>query len=137
MNVCPVLYKALVLVITRWHGDPNEHGIFDPFIVLHALDMQSGVPVWRKKMSKWIGVDASSLFVEDDVGVFAIRSKPPNLTAGESVGEGQNAVLGVNLSTQDELWTYDLGGDIVWNFMPSSAGDGSIVFSGPCGTAYR
>eukprot|EP00971_Amphidinium_carterae_P025591 504783-Amphidinium_carterae.1 len=88
-------------------------------------------------MSKWTGLDTPSLFIEDDIAVLAIRSKQPNVSAGERMDLGHNAVLGVNLSTQDELWTYDLGDDVVWNFMPSSVGDGSIIFSNTCGTAYR
>merc|ERR1740129_591364 len=102
----------------------------------HALSMQTGEVLWRSALPEHdTEADAFSLMVADGVIVFAMRDKvePPH---GILAVEGANKVIGITSADGSHLWDYDVDG-IMWNFMPSTPGDGTVLFATNSGHAYR
>merc|ERR1719296_152383 len=45
-------------------------------------------------------------------------------------------IMAVNTKDGDLRWEYPID-DIVWNFSPSTSGDGTLLFASSCGTVYK
>mmetsp|Transcript_56723 Transcript_56723/g.135093 ORF Transcript_56723/g.135093 Transcript_56723/m.135093 type:complete len:525 (+) Transcript_56723:131-1705(+) len=127
MNIAPVLHEEQILLATSW--PQCAHG------AVQALSTLSGQLVWRLPVTRCLTHDATSLFVENNVLVFGTKDLGRQTSYDDEHG-GTNVVVGMQLRSKEELWTYETD-DVVWNFMPSSVGDGTIMFSTSCGGVHR
>mmetsp|Transcript_23618 Transcript_23618/g.44604 ORF Transcript_23618/g.44604 Transcript_23618/m.44604 type:complete len:494 (-) Transcript_23618:70-1551(-) len=97
-----------------------------------ALDMETGKPSWKTKVTEAIGQDNG--FTMAHAGVVVIAC---NWTKPSPNDEANQQVKGLNASTGEELWTYEPD-TAVWNFLPLFLeGDQDFVFQDMTGKAYR
>jgi outer membrane protein assembly factor BamB len=89
-----------------------------------ALSMQSGSPNWNASFDYRAGGESSTISVYDGVMFFG---------AGDT---GVTKVIAGNASDGSFLWEYD-SGEVMWNFSPSSPGDGTLIFASSCGCVTR
>lgn len=100
---------------------------------LMALGMQSGELLWQKALPEYESdPDSRTVFVADGVLLFSMRDRE----AVQGWPNGNNKVVASKASDGSHLWDYDIDG-VVWNFMPSTPGDGSFLFATNDGRAHR
>mmetsp|Transcript_8169 Transcript_8169/g.18256 ORF Transcript_8169/g.18256 Transcript_8169/m.18256 type:complete len:540 (+) Transcript_8169:94-1713(+) len=132
MNIAGVLHEGMMVVLTNWQHCWNATLQYHGAVI--ALSMETGMQIFRQNIMHCLGMDCSSLFIEKDVLIYGAMEP---VRARHGFGEdGTNLVVAMNLTSLEEIWTYATD-DIMWNFMPSSVGDGTIVFSSTCGGVYR
>jgi len=119
MTVSPVLSNGTIFVL--------PHKSLIPTAV--AIDMATGTKKWERyygnlKQSD----DAESLSIYNDTLLFAS-------TTNSSMG-GPDTLVAVSTVDGNQLWEF-VTDTVMWNFMPSFPGDGSVLFSSTCGTVFR
>jgi outer membrane protein assembly factor BamB len=119
----PALYKDLIYALER--NDPPRHGVN-----LLAIDKNDGTVVLNKSINRYEDGDASSVFVYNETVVFALR--PAHGHESDMI----HNVYAANASDGSFLWEYEPD-DSLWNFAPSTPGDGTLIMSGSCGGVYR
>eukprot|EP00747_Dinoflagellata_sp_TGD_P179336 gnl/TRDRNA2_/TRDRNA2_29998_c0_seq1.p1 gnl/TRDRNA2_/TRDRNA2_29998_c0~~gnl/TRDRNA2_/TRDRNA2_29998_c0_seq1.p1 ORF type:complete len:506 (-),score=37.58 gnl/TRDRNA2_/TRDRNA2_29998_c0_seq1:69-1586(-) len=97
-----------------------------------SMDMSSGDVNWRAELPPlgMIEADSHTVFVYNETFVTCSRDSkyfPYN---------GNNKIYALNSSDGRFLWDFVID-QVVWNFMPCSPGDGTILFSTPSANAYR
>jgi len=112
INNAPSLHNGKVLCV-------------DEQAVAFALDQASGKVVWERKLAKQNGPDAGYPAACD--GVF--------VASANSNGQGLTTVLGLDVETGKELWSYkpDL---TVWDFAPQFPPGERVVFNDRSGGMY-
>eukprot|EP00930_Biecheleria_cincta_P019952 TRINITY_DN150_c0_g1_i6.p1 TRINITY_DN150_c0_g1~~TRINITY_DN150_c0_g1_i6.p1 ORF type:complete len:488 (-),score=64.01 TRINITY_DN150_c0_g1_i6:51-1514(-) len=95
-----------------------------------SISMLSGIVHWNKTYGNIVqSGDAESVKVFNDTIIFgAITNK--------LYSKGTDTVIAASAADGTMLWQYAADA-IMWNFSPSTPGDGSILFSGSCGTVFR
>jgi len=119
MSASPVLYKGNIYVM------PSKSGI--PTAV--AIDMATGTKTWERRYDNFLhNADAESLSIYNDRLFFG--------SVTNSSMAGPDTLVAVSAMDGSYLWDF-VTDAVVWNFMPSFPGDGSVVFSSTCGTVFR
>jgi outer membrane protein assembly factor BamB len=113
----PALYRGRIYAVEKIEGGVN----------LLAIDKEDSSVILNKSIARQQDGDASSVFVYDDTVIFPMQS---------ATMKNIHNVYAANASDGSFLWEYEPD-DSLWNFSPSSPGDGTIVFAGSCGGAYR
>ena len=116
---CPVLYQGRLYGLAAETLSSRR---------LFAVDMETGTAAWNVTIEGYFGLDANSLFAAD--GVLLLPQMSSRLS------EGTNSIRALNVSDGHQLWDYT-GDQVLWNFAPSSPGDGTLLFSGCCGAVFR
>jgi len=100
---------------------------------IHCIDMETGKQLWKVDgcRSCAINLDSSTLHVAEGVLLGAAKHLPARNDA-----EGNNKIYAHNATDGKPLWDVVLDG-VVWNFMPSTPGDGTVFFATSCGVAQR
>jgi outer membrane protein assembly factor BamB len=114
----PALYKDHIFGVGH-----TESGL-----KFFSVDIADGKVVLEKSIHRNQDGDASSVFVYNDTAIFAVN--PP-----ASKDQTHN-VYAVNASDGSFLWEY-APDDVLWNFAPSTPGDGTLLFAGSCGRAFK
>merc|ERR1712037_1071379 len=91
--------------------------------------MDTGTVNWSREFDVKHAIDAEGMLVAGDIMFFGAYST-------RTLDDGTDTVVAANASDGDLLWTY-YAGETMWNFSPSTPGDGSLLFSGTCGAVFR
>merc|ERR1719221_1365181 len=92
--------------------------------------METGKPKWKQQYE---GVRKSG----DSQGILAFNSTVLLPTFNDPTShQGSDSLLALKTSDGSRLWEY-ITDDVMWNFKPSTPGDGSIIFSSSCGAVHR
>uniref|UniRef100_A0A7S1SDS5 Pyrrolo-quinoline quinone repeat domain-containing protein n=1 Tax=Alexandrium catenella TaxID=2925 RepID=A0A7S1SDS5_ALECA len=124
----PFLYKGQLFLSSMGPGSMGLN------ILLHCFDMETGKHLWAKPGPKngRMNHDSSTVHVAEGVvlGGLINNFRP-------AVVDGNNLIFAMNASSGDELWQVTLDEGSIWNFMPSTPGDGTFFFSTNCGGTER
>lgn len=117
MVASPALYGDAIYAVTSDN------------ITMYSIDMASGAVNWRRSPKPLLNQypDASSVFVYNDTMIFASMKDNP---------VGNNVVHAVRVKDGHPLWNFTVD-DVVWNFMPATPGDGTLLFATNCGGVYK
>merc|ERR1719330_1618326 len=95
--------------------------------------MESGELLWKRALPDYGNEpDSRGVFVANGVLIVAMCDEK----TAKGIHPGNNKVVASSLSDGAHLWEYDTG-STVWNFMPSTPGDGTIIFSTNDARAHR
>lgn len=93
-----------------------------------SINMKDGTLNWKRRFENFlVGLEASSLNVYNGTMFFG------SFDSGES---GVTKVVAASASDGSYLWEYKVT-EVLWNFSPSTPGDGTLLFSSTCGAAFR
>lgn len=96
---------------------------------LFAIDIVNASIQWWKTLSlKSCVCQAQGMLVYDNKIFVALQTDMSTI--------GDHVVQAVDASNGNELWAYDIG-DAVWNFNPSTPGDGTLIMASNCGVVTR
>jgi len=73
------------------------------------------------------GLDSEALLITNNTMFFGARTL---------IADGTDTVIAANASDGSVLWKYVVG-ETMWNFSPSTPGDGTLLFSSSCGAVFR
>lgn len=119
ISASPALYKGHVYVLPCSHGEV-------PTAV--SIDMNTGNVAWQRTYDDIAhGAEAAAVLVDHDTLWFGAHT--PN-------HEGTDTVVAASASDGTLMWKY-VTDETMWNFSPSTPGDGSVLFSSMCGAAFR
>lgn len=133
MVSCPALYEGSVFAVSRTNAGS---------ITMHSIDMAHGTVNWKRSVLHQQWQDASSIFVHNNTMMVALREDHPlskkerNRLVYEDADGGNNMVYAVNSSDGSHLWQYPVD-EILWNWSPTSPGDGTLLFASSCGGVHR
>mmetsp|Transcript_134032 Transcript_134032/g.218219 ORF Transcript_134032/g.218219 Transcript_134032/m.218219 type:complete len:522 (+) Transcript_134032:89-1654(+) len=92
-----------------------------------SMSMKTGMVNWQQDLhGVKKSMDAESLLVANDTLFLGART----------FSDGSDTVLAANASDGSLLWKY-FAGEVMWNFSPSTPGDGTLLFSSTCGAVFR
>merc|ERR1719464_336842 len=93
--------------------------------------METGKVRWQADLPfpGQMNMDSSTITVFDGVVLGAQMDGTPGYT-------GNNRVWGMSAVDGKQLWTYSIQ-NVVWNFLPSTPGDGTVLFSTTHARAHR
>jgi len=121
LTASPALYKGNVFLLS-YHPRWEE-------VYVNALDMDRGHLVWTQTLvPAWLGSDSQSVTVEDGIVIFAKKSSEE--------GVGNDMWHAMKSSDGSQLWEYAMG-EVVSNALPSTPGDGTLLYASSCGGAAR
>jgi len=120
MVASPALYKGALYAVE--HTSPESVNIL-------SVNMSTGTVRWNETVNRKQDGDASSVFVYNDTILFAVQ---PDTKDAPSI----HNVYAADAADGHKLWEF-APDDALWNFAPSSPGDGTILFAGDCGRAYQ
>jgi len=120
MTASPALYQGAIFLLA---GNAD-----DQTFTVNALDMESGHEIWKKIEPGSIGGDSQSVMVFDDTVIFPMMS--------DKSSAGSNMWYAMNSSDGSHLWDY-VSDEVFWNAVPATPGDGTLLFGGSCGGAFR
>mmetsp|Transcript_108865 Transcript_108865/g.339265 ORF Transcript_108865/g.339265 Transcript_108865/m.339265 type:complete len:402 (+) Transcript_108865:8-1213(+) len=126
MTMGAALYKGAIYAMSSY----SQGNLY-----MNAIDMVSGVVKWKRHLPKAVFGDGSSLFVYNDTILFALRDHVEDLPTPTGQ-DGNNQFAAMNSSDGALLWEYTAD-DVIWNFMPSTPGDGTFLVANQCGGIYR
>jgi len=116
----PYLYQGAIFVLVTLSTDAKPKVI--------SLDMSDGTVIWSRVFENQLaGGEASSVNVYNDI-VFFGSHEPGEM--------GVTSVVAASASDGSFLWEYKVG-EVLWNFSPSTPGDGTLLFSSSCGAVFR
>jgi len=94
---------------------------------VYCISIENATLVWKSDfpLVKQAG-DSGGLLVHNDTV----------LVPATTGADGSNALFALNSSDGSHMWDY-VTDDVMWNFKPSTPGDGSIIFSSSCGAVHR
>jgi len=124
MVACPALYKGAIYAMSGSQARIHT--------VIFSLSMDSGKVNWKKSIPYYTNGDSSSVFVYNDTIVVPFV----NLLRNSSQWPGNSLLHAASTSDGHHLWDY-AADDVLWNFAPSTPGDGTLVFAGQCGGVFR
>merc|ERR1719159_2183849 len=130
MTASPALYEGTIYLLCPIAGEPS--------LLVKALSMDSGDEQWSKSVPGRVGGDSQSLLVTNGTVVFpmdnsvAVSSDNPFLPK-DTVTNSWHAM---NASNGEYLWHYAVG-EVIWNAVPATPGDGTLLFGTSCGGASR
>jgi len=126
MSAAPALYDGYIYVL------PCDQSTRIPTVV--SIGMQSGTVKWKRTYDSLVHPgDGQALKVFNKTIFFgALTNEVPG---GSEIG-GTDTVVAASVKDGAELWQY-VTDEVMWNFSPATPGDGSIIFSGSCGAAFR
>jgi len=120
ISAAPALYKGSVYVLPRENADGRPSAV--------SIDMRSGTVHWERAYDGVRqGADAEAINVDSGMLWFG---------AATAVGDGTDTVVAASASDGSMLWKY-VTDHVMWNFSPSTPGDGTLLFSSQCGTVFR
>jgi len=124
--VSPFLYEGkLYIGAVGWFPEVQN--------TVSCIDMETGRGLWKAPgcRSCWTNLDSSTIHVAEGVLLGAAKHLPsPNPF------DGNNRIFARNATDGEHLWDVVLDG-VIWNFMPSTPGDGTFFYSTCCGVAER
>lgn len=126
MTASPALYQGGVYLLSVSQGSPSA-----AFVTVHSVDMESGQLRWKKHLQGTAGGDSQSMFVYNDTCI--VPSQTPEAVSGPG---GTNKFSALSALNGSSLWEYTMD-ELVWNAAPTTPGDGTFLFAGSCGAAYR
>jgi len=124
MTASPALYKGGVYLLSA--VDSKKSGA-DDFVTVHSVDMETGQTRWKKHMQGSVGADSQSVLVYNDTCIVPMLVK---------LREGTDTLAAVSALNGNFLWDYTID-ELVWNAAPTTPGDGTLLFAGSCGGAFR
>jgi len=128
-----------------WHAAPTQHlqdsptlyngNIFtvikeeeDSAVTLMSMSMSTGMVNWQRHLhGAKKGLDSEALLITNNTMFFGARTL---------IADGTDTVIAANVSDGSVLWKYVVG-ETMWNFSPSTPGDGTLLFSSSCGAVFR
>ena len=127
----PTLQDGKIYILSGCGSDKGKMWI-------HALHMENGKIDWNVALEGDCMGEANSILAVDEILILPYRT---NLTSKPSVGGdfpsgGANGVRAVSLNNGTHLWDY-VTDQLMWNFAPSTPGDGTLIFSSCCGAVFR
>jgi len=120
LTTAPTLYNGNIFIVPQQEEDSTP--------TLVSMNMNTGTVNWQSHMhgvKRW--VDAQALLVTNDT-IF--------LGAKTLIDQGTDTIVAANASDGSVLWKY-VAGETMWNFSPSTPGDGTLLFSSVCGAVFR
>lgn len=125
MTTGATLHQGTLYALSRTDADLH----------VHAIDMESGKVKWARSHDKYVFADGNSLFIYNNTILFPLRDHWENRPTllGQ---DGNNQIAAVSASDGALLWEWTAD-DGLWNFMPSTPGDGTFLISSQCGGVYR
>ena len=119
ISASPALYKGHVYVL------PCDF-LERPTAV--SIDMNTGKVTWQRTYDDIAhGAEAAAILVDRDTLWFGAHT-PDNA--------GTDTVVAASASDGRVMWQY-VTDETMWNFSPSTPGDGSLLFSSTCGAVFR
>jgi len=122
MAACPSLYENAVLAVLA--GSPNA--------IVYSISQSTGIVNWRRSYDLVTGRDASATLAFNDTLIFAARNQ--KIDADKDMSNRK--VVATDIMDGTLRWEYEME-DVVWNFAPSTPGDGTLLFSTACGTVFK
>ena len=127
----PTLHHGKIYILSGCGSDSGK-------MYLYALHMENGKIDWNVTLEGQCMGEASSILAVNEMLILPYRTK---LTNGEedglnTLGGGANGVRAVSLNNGTHLWDY-VTDQLMWNFAPSTPGDGTLIFSSCCGAVFR
>jgi len=121
----PFLYEGKLFITSCGDGKPV-------LIWVWCLDMETGKVLWQARGPPYpTNQDSHTVHVAEGVILGAMMALPKDY-------EGNDRIYALNATDGSSLWEYQLNdGGVVWNFMPSTPGDGTLFFASSCGVARR
>jgi len=127
-STSPALYKGHLYLMSR---DDAMRTVF-----FRAFDLQTGEVAWKKVLEEtYSHADATSISVFNGTILLPTRDHLETRPY-EGGDDGNNQVTALSASDGAMLWQYTID-DLVWNFVPSTSGDGDVLFASQCGGAWR
>mmetsp|Transcript_62593 Transcript_62593/g.137728 ORF Transcript_62593/g.137728 Transcript_62593/m.137728 type:complete len:478 (-) Transcript_62593:132-1565(-) len=121
MVIAPALYNESVYVLPL-----EQSGLFTAV----SIGMNSGTVNWEHAFDDaFHGLDSAAISVYDGIIFFGARTK-------NSSSPYSDTLIAASASDGSTLWSYVVG-EVIWNFSPSTPGDGTLLFSGSCGAVFR
>lgn len=127
----PTLHHGKIYILSGCGSDSGK-------MYLYALHMENGKIDWNVTLEGQCMGEANSILAVNEMLILPYRTK---LTNGEedglnTLGGGANGVRAVSLNNGTHLWDY-VTDQLMWNFAPSTPGDGTLIFSSCCGAVFR
>jgi len=119
MVIAPALYNESVYVLPL-----EQSGLFTAV----SIGMNSGTVNWARAVD---GVKHSG-----DAQAVSVYNGSMFFGAMTNISSGTDTVVAVSASDGSALWEY-FAGETMWNFSPSTPGDGTLLFSSSCGAVFR
>mmetsp|Transcript_53150 Transcript_53150/g.99644 ORF Transcript_53150/g.99644 Transcript_53150/m.99644 type:complete len:520 (+) Transcript_53150:93-1652(+) len=98
-----------------------------PYQRVYGLSMDTGAILFNTTIPFKYGQDSQSVLLSGDHLI---------VPAVVKAQDGSDTVVAMNASSGDKLWHYTTD-EIMWNFSPSTPGDGTLLFSSTCGHVFR
>mmetsp|Transcript_46664 Transcript_46664/g.135044 ORF Transcript_46664/g.135044 Transcript_46664/m.135044 type:complete len:482 (-) Transcript_46664:89-1534(-) len=118
MSAAPALYQGDIYTITRGRGQAPT---------VASIATKTGAINWLQTFGNMThNGDAQSLSVYNGTIFFGIGRE----------GDGTDAVVALRASDGTYLWDYQTD-ETMWNFSPSTPGDGTLLFASSCGAVFR
>merc|ERR1719210_3011874 len=119
IGTSPALYDGHVYVLLSLRKRPTAV----------SIDMKTGSVHWQRTYDGIThGGDASAILVQNNTIWFGAKSP--------IIGDGTDTVVAASASDGSVRWQY-VTDEVMWNFSPSTPGDGSLLFSSTCGAVFR
>jgi len=98
---------------------------------VYALSMDSGTVLLNSTVPFRYGQDSHSFLLSGDH--LFLPAVVQHIAGGMG---GSDTLVAMNASSGEMLWHYTVD-EIMWNFSPSSPGDGTLLFGSVCGRVFR
>jgi len=127
MTASPALYQGGVYLLSAG-ASQSGNSPRPEFVTVHAVDMETGQLRWKKVIPGSAGPDSQSVFVYNDTCIIPMETGPD--------AQGTNKFAAVSALNGSSLWEYSMD-EVVWNAAITTPGDGTLLFAGSCGGAFR
>jgi outer membrane protein assembly factor BamB len=121
MTASPALYNGTIYLLCPF---PEKR------FQVKALSMDSGDEQWTKTLPGQLGPDSQSLLVTSGKVIFPMEGYK------DATDAMTNSWRALNSSTGEDLWHY-IADEVIWNAVPATPGDGTLLFGAACGGASR
>lgn len=128
MTCSPALYQGGVYLLSAGDTQGGLDGPPPEFVTAHHVDMETGQLLWKKNITASAAPDSHTLFVYNDTCIVPMKSDPGR--------EGTNKFVALSAKNGSYLWDYTMD-EVVWNAVLTTPGDGTLLFAGSCGGAFR
>jgi len=123
MRTAPALHNGNIFMQLDSEDDSTP--------TLMSMSMKTSMVNWQQDLpGVKKSMDAESLLVANDTLFLGA------MTGAMTDQGGTDTVVAANASDGSLLWKY-FAGEIIWNFSPSTPGDGTLLFSSSCGAVFR
>jgi len=121
----PALEWSSILLLFQ---DTDPEGVGRP--TLFSLALSTGSVEWSRRFPEYgHGGDAQAMLAHAGIVYFGV-------TSARAIGGGSTIVVAASAYSGDKLWEYEAD-EVMWNFTPSTPGDGTLLFSSSCGAVFR